>query len=300
MANSYPKPRIFESNELIPSVHWAQNQNVSSMRGTTRRLYDFEFMYVSAGEIRVHFIDESKPLTCQTGDLLFLESAIPHRIEISSDTGAQLLGIHFDFYDELEVGSDIGMVVDEECVDDAQFCFLPANGQGDSLFARRYRSVPLEIVRWMEAVREEFISARPGFEAICRGLMLLIVTTLIRLQMNVARLTSPVYDKELHELKDELQKDMHLQWSNSAMAHRLNLSEDHFIRLFKETFGITPHQFLQRVRHHEAIKYLRESDLKIEYIGKRVGYEDLHHFSHVFKKWQGVSPRQYRRMCMIV
>lgn len=300
MENSHPKPRKFDSRELIPSVHWAQNQYVLCMYGTTRRLYDFEFMYVISGEIRVHFSDESLPLTYHSGDLLFLQSSIHHRIEITSDPGAHLLGIHFDFYDELDLGVDLGMLVNEECVDDDQFCFLPANGQGDSLFARRYSSVPLEIVRWMETVREEFISARPGFETVCRGLMLLIITALMRLQANVARLTSPAYDKALHELKDELQKEMHLQWSNSAMAHRLNLSEDHFIRLFKETFGTTPHQFLQRIRHHEAKKYLRESDMKIEYIGKCVGYEDLHHFSHVFKKWQGVSPRQYRRMCNIL
>lgn len=284
----------------MPSVHWAQNQYVLSMYGTTRRLYDFEFMYVISGKMRVHFSNETEPVTYNSGDLLFLQSAAYHRIEITSDPGAQLLGIHFDFYDELDLGNDLDVVVDEQRPDDDKFCFLPVNGQGDSLFARRYSSIPLEIVRWMDVVKEEFMSARPGYETVCRGIMLLIITALMRLQENTVRIPSASYDKALHELTEDLTKNMHLQWSNSAMAARLNLSEDHFIRLFKETFGTTPHQFLQRIRHHEAIKYLRETDLKIEHIGKRVGYKDLHQFSHVFKKWQGVSPRMYRRMCNIL
>ncbi|WP_187433936.1 helix-turn-helix transcriptional regulator [Paenibacillus methanolicus] len=284
----------------MPSVHWAQSQCAPVMHGTTRRLYDFEFMYVMTGEMRVHFAGEPCPVIYQSGELLFLQSAVHHRIEITSDQGARLLGIHFDFYDELDTGIDLDMVVPEDCVDENHFCFLPVDEHGDSIFACRYSAVPLEIVRWMEAVREEFLSAKPGFETVCRGLMLLIFAALMRLQANSARLTSPAYDKALHELADELRKDMQLQWSNAAMAQRLNISEDHFIRLFKETFGTTPHQFLQRIRHHEAIKYLRESDLKIESIGRLVGYEDLHRFSHAFKKWQGVSPRLYRRMCNIL
>ncbi|MGO4546110.1 helix-turn-helix domain-containing protein [Paenibacillus sp. 2TAB23] len=284
----------------MPSVHWAQNQYVLSMRGTTRRLYDFEFMYVIAGEMRVHFSNEPDPTTYNAGDLLFLQSADYHRIEITSAPGAQLLGIHFDFYDELDIGNDLGVIVDEQAVHDDHFCFLPVNGQGEAIFARRYTSIPQEIVRWMDVIKDEFMSARPEFETVCRGLMLLIITALMRHQEKIVRVALPAYDKALHELTEELHQNMHMQWSNSAMAHRLNLSEDHFIRLFKETFGTTPYQYLQRIRHHEAIKYLRESDLKIEYIGALVGYKDLHQFSHVFKKWQGVSPRMYRRMCNIL
>ena len=37
-----------------------------------------------------------------------------------------------------------------------------------------------------------------------------------------------------------------------------------------------------------------------EAIGRRLGYDSLHHFSHVFKRRQGVSPREYRKMCSIL
>ena len=54
------------------------------------------------------------------------------------------------------------------------------------------------------------------------------------------------------ELADELGGSLHLPWPNAAMAERLNVSEDHFIRLFKAQFGTTPGQYVQHLRHQEA------------------------------------------------
>lgn len=292
--------RLLDSNEIRPSIHWAQRQYVSKTDGVTRRLYDFEIMYVISGEMRVSFNDEKDMRVYSPGDLLFLPSAVPHLIEITPASGSTLLGIHFDFYDEFEITPDIYMVVDEDKVYPDSICSMPVSANGEPMLARRYASIPVEIVKWMEFVCEEFTTCRPGFEMACNGAMMLILSALFRLQpMPERSLPSPYHDI-LNDLIDELNNGLHLQWNNAAMAHRLSVSEDHFIRLFKETYGMTPNQYLQHLRHQEAKRGLRETDMKIETIGKRVGYDSLHHFSHIFKRWQGVSPREYRKMCNIL
>ncbi|BBI32002.1 AraC family transcriptional regulator [Cohnella abietis] len=292
--------RILNNREISPSIHWAQYQHVTKMYGITRRLYDFEIMYVISGEMKVIFDEEQEAIIYYPGDLLFLHSATEHRIEIVPDSGARLLGIHFDFYDELEMTSDINMVVDEERVYADLFCSLPLGSSGENLFARLYPSITGEIVKWMEYIYEEFNACKPGFELACRGTMLLIISALIRQQPVAGRSLPSIYHEALANLRDELSSKLNLSWANADMARRLSVSEDHFIRLFKESYGMTPNQYLQHLRHQEAKRCLRESDMKVELIGKHIGYESLHHFSHAFKKWQGVSPRDYRKMCNIL
>ncbi|WP_173193024.1 helix-turn-helix domain-containing protein [Paenibacillus alginolyticus] len=101
-------------------------------------------------------------------------------------------------------------------------------------------------------------------------------------------------------MKVELQQNIHLPYTNKTMAQRINVSEDHFIRLFKQVFDLSPQKYLQDLRHQAAKRYLRETDLKIEYIGVLVGYDDLHNFSHIFKKWQVISPLNYRKLFRII
>ncbi|SDE68785.1 AraC-type DNA-binding protein [Paenibacillus sp. UNCCL117] len=292
---SWP-PKTASAASFIPSIHWAEHQFLPSTQGSFRRLYDCELMYVYTGSLLVEFEDMTEPILYEAGDLLVLPPAVRHRIRVGGEPLAHLIGVHFDLYDELEITFDLDMVVKEDRVDERFFCAWPLQSDGSPLFTRCYRSVPLDIVRWMEEIRTEFKSKQSGSELACRGYMLLALSALLRLQPSRARTGAASYREQLLRLIDELQQHMHLHYSNAAMADRLNISEDHFIRLFKQTFELTPQQYLQHMRHQAAKRMLRETDYKIQHIGKLVGYEDLHNFSHIFKKWQGVSPRAYRSM----
>ncbi|QHW33653.1 AraC family transcriptional regulator [Paenibacillus rhizovicinus] len=295
-----PSVPMQDNKAWMPSIHWAQYQTTSYYQGLARRLYDFEMMLVISGELAVHFPDEPETIRYYPGDLLFLHAKDPHRIEIPNPEGARLLGIHFDFYDEFEPTADIHMVADETRVRDELFCMTPAGPDGERLFARKYAAVPGDVVNSMELICEEFTTARAGYDLVCRGAMLMLLASLLRHQPVPQHSASSNYLSGLQALTRELGGSLQLAWPIAAMAERLNVSEDHFIRLFKEQFGVTPNQYVQHLRHREAKRCLRDTDMKVEAIGRRIGYDSLHHFSHVFKRWQGVSPREYRKMCSIL
>ena len=71
-------------------------------------------------------------------------------------------------------------------------------------------------------------------------------------------------------------------------------SEAHFIRTFKQTFGETPHRYLQRRRLERAMALLRETDLPVTEICLEVGFTSLGSFSHTFTRVLGMSPTRYR------
>ncbi len=80
-----------------------------------------------------------------------------------------------------------------------------------------------------------------------------------------------------------------------ALARIACVSEAHFIRSFRATFGETPHRYLQRRRVERAMFLLRESSRSVTEICLDVGFTSLGTFSRTFREIVGESPSEYRR-----
>lgn len=80
----------------------------------------------------------------------------------------------------------------------------------------------------------------------------------------------------------------------AAVAKVATLSEAHFIRSFRATFGETPHRYLQRRRVERSMFLLRETDLSITDICFSVGFTSLGTFSRTFREIVGEMPSEYR------
>jgi transcriptional regulator GlxA family with amidase domain len=72
------------------------------------------------------------------------------------------------------------------------------------------------------------------------------------------------------------------------------VSEAHFIRTFRATFGETPHRYLQRRRVERAMFLLRETGRSVTDICGDVGFASLGTFSRTFRAIVGESPSAYR------
>ena len=80
-----------------------------------------------------------------------------------------------------------------------------------------------------------------------------------------------------------------------ALARIAHVSEAHFIRTFRATFGETPHRYLQRRRVERAMFLLRDTDRRVTDICLDVGFTSLGTFSRTFREIVGQSPLAYRR-----
>lgn len=80
----------------------------------------------------------------------------------------------------------------------------------------------------------------------------------------------------------------------SELATLANLSEYHFARMFKASFGLPPHAWIAAQRIERARVMLRTTGLPLLDVANRCGYADASHFSHRFKEEVGATPRQYR------
>jgi AraC-like DNA-binding protein len=72
------------------------------------------------------------------------------------------------------------------------------------------------------------------------------------------------------------------------------VSEAHFIRSFKATFGETPHRYLQRRRIERAMYLLRTTDRNVTDVCMAVGFSSLGTFSRTFSRIVGETPSEFR------
>ena len=80
----------------------------------------------------------------------------------------------------------------------------------------------------------------------------------------------------------------------AELAKVASVSEAHFIRTFRATFGETPHRYLQRRRVERAMFLLRETERTITDICLDVGFTSLGTFSRTFSDILGINPTEYR------
>ncbi len=102
-------------------------------------------------------------------------------------------------------------------------------------------------------------------------------------------------DSLIFEAKKIFEQYLHEKCALTETAQKLGISYVHFIRRFKLSTGITPSEYLARIRLERAKDFLTQTDIPIKDIAPRCGYENEYYFSNVFKKYTGMSPSAFRK-----
>lgn len=82
--------------------------------------------------------------------------------------------------------------------------------------------------------------------------------------------------------------------SIESVAKHVGIERTHFSKRFQSAYRISPIAYLQQIRMQKAMLLLKQTNYKMSEIAHSVGYSDLPTFSKAFKKWNGLSPIQYR------
>lgn len=83
--------------------------------------------------------------------------------------------------------------------------------------------------------------------------------------------------------------------SLNEVADFVSLNPEYFSRLFKKEIGINFKDYMQSIKIELAINYLKNTNLKISEIAFKLGYCNVENFSKVFKKYQNITPAEFRK-----
>jgi AraC-like DNA-binding protein len=101
-------------------------------------------------------------------------------------------------------------------------------------------------------------------------------------------------NRRMLRARDAMDRDYAQPLDIRSLAAVAHVSEAHFIRTFRSTFGETPHRYLQRRRVERAMFLLRVSDRPVTEICMAVGFASLGTFSRTFSSIVGRSPSEFR------
>lgn len=99
---------------------------------------------------------------------------------------------------------------------------------------------------------------------------------------------------KLRQVKDFITENYARDLRIEELADVAGMSRFHFSREFKRSTGITPHQYLIKLRVDRAKILLAKNDLPLTEVGLRSGFSHQSHFTRLFHRLTGTTPQSYR------
>jgi AraC family transcriptional regulator len=104
-------------------------------------------------------------------------------------------------------------------------------------------------------------------------------------------LTQRKLQRAIAYIQDHLTENLSLP----VIAHELGMSQYYFARLFKQSMGVSPYQYVMRQRIERAQYLLRTTSLPISAIAQQVGFSNQNQLTVQFRKFIGTTPSNYRK-----
>ena len=123
-----------------------------------------------------------------------------------------------------------------------------------------------------------------------KGLLLTFLNTLGKSINNIS-----TTNEKIEEAISFITTHYNTEISIKELADSCDLSQSRFMYLFKEKAGQSPHAYQQMLRINNCMTLLASTQLNITDICMLSGYTDPLYFSKIFKKYVGMSPREYRK-----
>ena len=216
------------------------------------------------------------------GDLFVTRSKTPYELRWNSPSGAELEVLHIHLsVDQLTTALEAvygDKAADVEVTEFfgrdetlAHFCFACAEllSSGTAVSAKRIAAFTHLLAIHIAEKYTNVASQRPDY----RG------------GLPIAR---------LRKIEDYVRANLAESISIEKLAELAELSPFHFSRVFKQTTGMTPLQFVTRERMLQAQRLIRETSRSLIEIALEVGYTSPSHFAQVFRRIVGGTPTEFR------
>lgn len=150
-----------------------------------------------------------------------------------------------------------------------------------------------EIETILDAMLSEKRERLPMYDGVLESYMNILITKMLRQTEGgiAGGELGEVWDKLLTYIDNNLGEKLTLP----SLAEKCFYNPSYFSRIFKEKFGISPVEYINRKRVRRAEELLSRTGMTVDEISAAVGFSDKRSFYYAFEKYNGGVPSEYRR-----
>lgn len=233
---------------------------------------DYQLLYVATGKTQFFFNGEEKTVTA--GNMVLIQPRQEQKYNYYAKDNPHVYWVHF-------TGSDVKNILRSYNIPlDNPVFFSGVSPLYENIFKEIINEIQLCKTGYQELItmylKQIFILVERTLE-----MPRTAVASYIQGEMEIARRYLTEHYNENISIKE--------------YAASQNMSVSWLQRKFKESFDISPMQYLLSVRINRATELLETSNYNITQIASIVGYDDPLYFSRLYSKIKGVSPTEYRK-----
>lgn len=238
---------------------------------TNRRLgrKDYQLLYIADGQVEFYFGDKIRWVG--KGNMIIFTPDTPQRYYLYAKHRPQTYWVHF-------TGNEAQALIDRYNMPQNIISYIGAERGYEKLFKN---------------MTDELNGKKYGCS---RCLELFFEQLLIEISRNLFSPREPAktdIERAVRFFEQHFAEDISIE----SYAKSLFIKPCWFIRKFKATTGVTPMQYIIDLRIARAKELLENGTYNVSQVASSVGYGNPLYFSRLFKKYTGLSPKEYKRSC---
>ena len=155
-----------------------------------------------------------------------------------------------------------------------------------------------DVLACMRGILREMQTREKEYLRVCQACMEIILVQLMRnISVSVTqKVTHSANNRQSAAIRHYIDQHYKEKLTLEQLAEEVNVNKYYLAHAFKQEYGISPINYLIACRIREGKRLLTETDLSLSQIAGILGFSSASYFSQSFRKAEGISPVEYRKL----
>jgi AraC-like DNA-binding protein len=285
---------LFEYNDTLNSPYEAFLYDTASMGFPIRPHWHYfmEIIYMKEGTGLIE--SDGKSYIVEPGDMIVFHPEAVHAIYTATNLPLKYEVLKFDvnkLYTENSYVPKLRIILNAAAKDEAA-----------DIFFSEEEMRGLAIGEIFEDCRRELTNKSYGYDIMVHNKICSLLVELIRIWQKKGFDTNTITEStsevdSLHAITAYIDAHAGEAIKVEDLAEMCNMSYSYFAKNFKQYYGRSCKEYIEFIRICKVEDLLLFTDFDLSYISQETGFSDSSHLIKIFRKWKGVTPKQYKLQC---